>query len=317
MNLPAMNEEQDVELLRRQYQQLLEPDKIIIPSSVILRRPQIQAQIFETMFKDGSLSFPPPDRYKIRVLKKLLESMEEAIEDPEEDEISDDLSACLAQLMSCPQVPASTAAQQKSYVTYTVPTMLPDVSCITLFEARSLIAASGTTGLRTWEAALHLGHYLFSTKGRQLVHSKHILELGAGTGFLSILCAKHLSAKYVMATDGSEEVINDLASNLYLNGLEDSGRIGRTVLKWGQSLVNTAVDRHESPHKYDLVLGADVVSNGLQQIYDNKAILALVSTCRELFLRYPGCVAIISATVRNEETLEIFVNACSESQYLE
>ena len=37
------------------------------------------------MFKEGGPTFPPPDRYKLRVLKKLLESMEKAIEDPEED----------------------------------------------------------------------------------------------------------------------------------------------------------------------------------------------------------------------------------------
>lgn len=80
-----MNVEQEVELLRKQYQQLLEPDKLAIPTSTIMRKPQIQAQIYETMFKEGVLSFPPPDRYKLRVLKKIVESMEKAIEDPDED----------------------------------------------------------------------------------------------------------------------------------------------------------------------------------------------------------------------------------------
>lgn len=161
--------------------------------------------------------------------------------------------------MSCAQVPASTAAQQKSYVTYTAPTVLPDAPRITLLEARSLIAASGTTGLRTWEAALHLGHYLFSAEGRQLINGRIILELGAGTGFLSVLCAKYLGASYVMATDGSEGVIEDLASNLYLNGIEGSDGIGKSVLKWGHSLVNSIIADPECPHRYDLVLGADVV----------------------------------------------------------
>ena len=165
--------------------------------------------------------------------------------------------------MSCPQVTASIAAQQKSYVSYTAPTVLPDAPCITLVEARSLIAASGTTGLRTWEAALHLGHYLFSVEGRELVANNYILELGAGTGFLSILCAKYLGASYVMATDGSEEVIDDLASNIYLNGLEGSNGIGRTVLKWGHSLDNGVIDDPGSPHRYNLILGADVVSESL------------------------------------------------------
>lgn len=165
--------------------------------------------------------------------------------------------------MSCAQVPTSIAAQQKSYVTYTAPTMLPDAPCITLLEAHSLIAASGTTGLRTWEAALHLGHYLVSAEGRQLINGKIILELGAGTGFLSILCAKHLGASYVIATDGSEEVIDDLASNIHLNGLQDNDGIGRTVLKWGHTLISSVINDPESPHRYNLLLGADVVSESV------------------------------------------------------
>ncbi|MCJ1420537.1 hypothetical protein MMC32_006894 [Xylographa parallela] len=179
--------------------------------------------------------------------------------DPEEDEISDDLAVCLAQLMSRPQVPATIAALRKSYVTYTMPITASNAASITTLEARALLASSGTTGLRTWEAALYLGSYLSSTEGMPVVQNKTIIELGAGTGFLSILCAKHLGANYVLATDGSGEVVDDMVSNVYLNGLEGSGIVDPVVLKWGHALIDGIFESHGGTQNFDVALGADVV----------------------------------------------------------
>lgn len=76
---------QQLELLRRQYLQLWEPDKLTIPSMDIIRLPGVQASIFESMFEENNLRFAPPDRYKVRVLKRLVGMIERAIVDPEED----------------------------------------------------------------------------------------------------------------------------------------------------------------------------------------------------------------------------------------
>ena len=76
---------QQLELLRRQYLQLWEPDKLNLPSMDIIRLPEIQASIFESIFREDNLKYTPPDRYKIRVLKKLVDMIERAIVDPEED----------------------------------------------------------------------------------------------------------------------------------------------------------------------------------------------------------------------------------------
>jgi predicted nicotinamide N-methyase len=119
-------------------------------------------------------------------------------------EISDDLMSCLATLMSSELPSETTAVQQKSYVTFT--TLPENVSredeekedpTMTLLERRQLISGSLTTGYRTWEAALHLGTYFLSGSGQELIKGKSILELGAGTGFLAILCAKNLGAAHV------------------------------------------------------------------------------------------------------------------------
>ncbi|MCJ1401358.1 hypothetical protein MMC11_004570 [Xylographa trunciseda] len=189
----------------------------------------------------------------------LIERMESAITDPEEDEISDDLAACLAQQMSNAQVLAIVAPLKKSYVTYTMPTTASNAATITTLEARALLASGGTTGLRTWEAALCLGTYLSTSEGTVLVQNKTIIELGAGTGFLSILCAKHLGANYVLATDGSEEIIDNMVSNLFLNGLERSDIIDPVVFKWGCGPVEGPSKSNGGSRSFDVALGADVV----------------------------------------------------------
>lgn len=76
---------QRVELLRRQYLQMLEPDKLALPNSEELILPHTQAYIFATMFNSESVSFVPSVRYQFRVLKKIIAALEKSIVDPEED----------------------------------------------------------------------------------------------------------------------------------------------------------------------------------------------------------------------------------------
>lgn len=210
--------------------------------------------------------------------------------------------------MTQPLPSASAAAQKKCYVTYTMPIIITETSRIVLLEAPALLASSGTTGFRTWEAALFLGAYLASPDGLEFVAGNSVVELGAGTGFLSILCAKTLGARFVMSTDGSREVVTDIKTNLGLNDLEGDSRIQTAVLPWGHALINGALDRREANLTFDLVIGADVT-------YDVKSVPALVATLRDLFELYPLIKVLISATVRNEETLASFVRACMHNSF--
>jgi predicted nicotinamide N-methyase len=164
----------------------------------------------------------------------------------------------------------STAVQQPSYVTFAclppspAPYEPPDKEAtITLLERRNLISGSSTTGFRTWEAALHLGSYLLSPQASNLIRDKSVIELGAGTGFISILCAKHLGARHVTTTDGSVPVIETLKENLFLSGLDDDDKVNASVLRWGRGLRGTWVDDECESWPYDIVLGADIVSLNL------------------------------------------------------
>ena len=169
------------------------------------------------------------------------------------------------------ELPAeTTAVQQKTYVTFSCSPPAhgstnngDDVgeveSTVTLLERRHLISGSLTTGFRTWEAALHLGSYLLTPKGSSLIRGQSVLELGAGTGFLSILCAKLLEAKHVTATDGDEGVVEALKENLYLNELDDEEKVLTSILRWGYGLKGTWVQEDCEAWPYNTVIGADIV----------------------------------------------------------
>ena len=75
----------EVELLRRQYLQLIDPNDLAIPSSEALRSPDLQGTLYNTMFNRINLPFSPLVRYQFRVLKKVVNAIEQAIADPEED----------------------------------------------------------------------------------------------------------------------------------------------------------------------------------------------------------------------------------------
>lgn len=131
---------------------------------------------------------------------------------------------------------------------------------VTLLEAPNLISYAATTGHRTWEAALAIGeHILLSSHPKYEtaipkidVEGKRVLELGAGTGFVSILCAK-MGAEKVWVTDGDEHVTNTAAENI---GMNEVGEVAEaTVRKWG-------VDSNlKGSGEIDVILGADVVSD--------------------------------------------------------
>lgn len=206
----------------------------------------------------------------------------------------------LARLLASPLPPEAAPAQTRCRVTYRLPLLARgvggDVPSITLLENRALLCAAGTTGLRTWEAALHLGQYLCLVPG--VVAGKRVLELGAGTGYLSILCAKHLLSAHAMASDGSEDVMTNLAGNLMLNRIQDSPRVSLEIIKWGHG-----AGQQSGARPVDVVLGADIT-------YDRSVVPALVETIAHVLGLSRGAVAYIAVTQRSEHTSGAFLDAC-------
>jgi hypothetical protein len=141
-----------------------------------------------------------------------------------------------------------------------------------------------------------------------IVRDRHILDLGAGTGYLSVLCAKYLGARHVVASDGSDDVLNNLPDNFFLNGLQGSDKIVPMDLKWGYALVGTEENEWNGGREIDVILGADVT-------YDRRIIAPLVATLEELSGLFPKVQTLISTTERNRETFGYFMDACRSAGF--
>lgn len=75
-----------IDRLRRQFFQLIDPKELAAPPTETLKLPGVQAEIYATMFNEATCSFPSPDkRYKWRALKKIISLLEQSVIDPEED----------------------------------------------------------------------------------------------------------------------------------------------------------------------------------------------------------------------------------------
>lgn len=176
--------------------------------------------------------------------------------------------------------PAIVPPTTETIITYTI----KQVGEIYIREQPSLLASGGTTGMRTWEASFLLSEWLLE----QDAQGKRVLELGAGTGLVGVLAAKR--GAIVTATDGSEVVVMNIRRNFELNGVIAETR----TLLWG-------VEDDILKREWDLVLGADIT-------YDEGECAILAKTYA-LSLKHGG-IGIVAATVRNENTLRIFVRQC-------
>ncbi|KAF8462045.1 hypothetical protein BDZ91DRAFT_735773 [Kalaharituber pfeilii] len=354
-----------LDALRRQYLQLLTPTEIdlsIIPEK-LLHSQRFQQRLYKDVFEPCRYKYAPQERYTARVIKRIICAIEEAAfrEGYGCPEIDDQLIDFYATLLSKTPSASSitTPPDSRTHVTYTI-TALATITCasaksakhcpvqevLTILESRSVISGSGHTGSRTWEAALALGELLISSQ-----HKRHspdsalskprcpldvdfelrgntVLELGAGTGFISVLCAK-LGANRVIATDGDWRVCDALWENVELNEVEEVVRVRR--LFWGSGVMEVAEDLEGEgagdelgngvgAERIDLILGADVT-------YDTTAIPSLVLELHTQLTRrsrpstsssetspstsmLPNSQphALIAATIRNEDTFSVFIS---------
>lgn len=80
-----MDTAQQIEMYRRQYFQLVNPQRLQLPHLDVLRLPKVQESLYNKMFSGNHVSYLPHERYRFRVLKGLIDSLQKAFQDPEED----------------------------------------------------------------------------------------------------------------------------------------------------------------------------------------------------------------------------------------
>lgn len=182
-------------------------------------------------------------------------------------------------------------------------------------EYPKLISGKGTTGLRTWEAALFLAHYLNTNEEilRNFSNGVNpsgtsVLELGTGTGLVSLALAKNPKSRFnqIYFTDGDTQLIENLSDTFQLNSIDKgSQNIVCQQLLWGTTDKTNAEDFiQEVPAGIDYLIAADVT-------YDSRILSVLCSTILDFF-RLGTKAALIAATVRNEETLRDWESELSD-----
>ncbi|KFY06288.1 hypothetical protein V491_08731, partial [Pseudogymnoascus sp. VKM F-3775] len=113
---------EELDLFKRQYLQLQLSLKY--PDKECLKHEEFQQLLYSEIFSEDAMKWYPPHRYQLRVLKELVKRIEVSITDWEEESISDDLMNSFASLLTTTIPPESVAAQEKSYVTYTLSNLL-------------------------------------------------------------------------------------------------------------------------------------------------------------------------------------------------
>lgn len=292
-------------LFRAQYLQCLDPDFLTWPPASLLKQPDAQIFLYKSLLDPAKIPYRPSVSYEAKVLEMLIARIQRAMSGAAvaESEPLQTLQNHLASLRDQVSSPSSDPLSwQDAYLTYNCAPTLDAWQPITLHEPRSLISGTAHTGHRTWEGALHLATYLLAHPS--LVAGKTVLELGAGTGFLSILCRKFLDAASVTATDGEDKVVEGMRENLRLNGVSDDGVVARR-LWWGTELEGDWIDGRDAA-AVDIVIGADI-------IYQKKGAQALVKALRALLDLYPRAKIILSNARRFPAVFEVFEGHCQQN----
>ena len=133
--------------------------------------------------------------------------------------------------------------------------------CVQLNDGALLTTDHTSVGLQSWASSIILAERIcwepslfhFDALDRPGIR---ILELGAGTGLLSIVASNFLPSTEIIATDYHPDVLTNLRSNVSTNiSGQDRPSIPVHALDWS----NPPTDGPFSEGSFDMILAADVV----------------------------------------------------------
>ena len=133
--------------------------------------------------------------------------------------------------------------------------------CVQLNDGALLATDHTSVGLQSWASSIILAEricwepssFQFDSLDRPGIR---ILELGAGTGLLSIVASKILPSAEIIATDYHPHVLANLRSNISTNvSGQDRSPISVYALDWS----NPPADGRFSEGSFDVILAADVI----------------------------------------------------------
>ncbi|NXS29270.1 EF2KT methyltransferase, partial [Pomatostomus ruficeps] len=257
--------------------------------------------LHKTIFHPLCVKYPPSAKYRRCFLTELIKKHESMAAEPL-DELYDALADILKEEES--------AHCYKSY-------LLPTGAWVSLAESTALISG-GTTGLVTWEAALHLAQWALDNPG--VFQDRTILELGSGIGFTGIAICKTCQPRTFIFSDCHPRVLRQLGENVRLNGFipEPDGIWSIPAESQGQEVerdncqnpkvIVAELDWGSVTEEQLLGLRADVVI-AADGVYDPEIILALTGMLQKLSTSRADRKApevFIAFTIRNPDTYQLF-----------
>ncbi|XP_074715430.1 protein-lysine methyltransferase METTL21C [Strix uralensis] len=152
-------------------------------------------------------------------------------------------------------------------------------------------------GAVVWPGALALSQYLESNQEQFNLKDKKVLEIGAGTGLVSIVAC--ILGAYVTATD-LPEVLENLSYNISRNTQNlNMHKPEVRKLVWGEDLNE---DFPVSTYHYDFILATDVV-------YHHAALDSLLATM--VYFCRPGTVLLWANKFRFSTDYEFLEKLCN------
>ncbi|NXH11851.1 EF2KT methyltransferase, partial [Bucco capensis] len=257
--------------------------------------------LHKTVLHPLCVKYPPATKYRRCFLTELIKKHEATAAEPL-DELYDTLADVLREEEST-----------HCYRNY----LLPTGESVSLLESVAMVSA-GTTGLVTWDAALHLAQW--AAENSTVFRDRTVLELGSGIGFTGIAICKTCSPKKYVFSDCHPCVLQQLTENICLNGFvlgpatapcipaecqgQEAGakecqkpELMLAELDWGSVTEEQLLDLQP-----DVIIAADVV-------YDPELILALIGMLQKLCPCRAGSKApevYIASTIRNPATHQLF-----------
>ncbi|XP_022819662.1 protein-lysine N-methyltransferase EEF2KMT [Spodoptera litura] len=242
--------------------------------------------------------YPISSKYASLFLKKIIQHLEQ------NQEVHDELYEHLCTSMN------NIDRDGFSYRHYLIGNDINNV--VTIKETKNMVV-NGTTGLKTWEAALMLSDWAICNKNIFL--NKNVLELGSGVGFTGITISKHCYTKSIVLTDCHNDVLKTICDNIQINfphlqkeedkdftWFNDQDKsLGVLPLDWN------AIDDLTEDLVPDVLIGADIV-------YDPSILQPLSNVIRTFCNRNGKLEVYIASVIRNEDTFNGFLKTLGEME---
>ncbi|XP_071879780.1 protein-lysine N-methyltransferase EEF2KMT isoform X1 [Anas platyrhynchos] len=257
--------------------------------------------LHQTVLHPLCVKYPPSIKYRRCFLTELIKKHESTTAEP-----LDELYNTLADILNEKE-------STRCYRNY----LLPTGESVTLSESEAIIS-QGTTGLVTWDAALHLAEW--AMENSTVFSNRTVLELGSGIGFTGLAICKTCNPKAYIFSDYHHCVLKQLVENIRLNGFavqpgttdliqpksEGQEAEGKNYqqpklivaeLDWGSVTEKQLLDLQP-----DVIIAADVV-------YDPEITASLIGMLQKLStFRADGKPpeVYIAFTIRNPDTYHLF-----------